>query len=44
MKWLQLACEQRETTLIHLGVRWDWDTHRADSRFQDLLRRLGLTN
>jgi TolB-like protein/Tfp pilus assembly protein PilF len=43
MKWLQLACEQRETTLIHLGVGWDWDTLRADSRFQDLLRRIGLT-
>jgi hypothetical protein len=42
MKWLQTACEQRETTLVHLGVGWDWDTLRADSRFQDLLRRVGL--
>ncbi|MGA3054036.1 MAG: winged helix-turn-helix domain-containing protein [Candidatus Korobacteraceae bacterium] len=44
MKWLQTACEQRETTLVHLGVGWDWDTLRADSRFQDLLRRVGLTS
>jgi len=43
IKWLQIACEHRETTLVHLAVGWDWDTVRADSRFQDLLRRVGLT-
>ncbi|MGD0667782.1 MAG: winged helix-turn-helix domain-containing protein [Bryobacteraceae bacterium] len=43
MKWLQTAYEQDETTLIHLGVGWDWEAVRADSRFQDLLRRVGLT-
>jgi tetratricopeptide (TPR) repeat protein len=43
MKWLQTACEQRETTLVHLGVGWDWDSLRADSRFEDLLHRVGLT-
>jgi TolB-like protein/Tfp pilus assembly protein PilF len=43
MKWLQTACEQRETTLVHLGVGWDWDSLRADSRFEGLLHRVGLT-
>ncbi|HYL12933.1 MAG TPA: winged helix-turn-helix domain-containing protein [Terriglobales bacterium] len=43
LQWLQTAGEQRETTLIHLAVAWDWDSLRNDSRFQDLLRRVGLT-
>lgn len=43
MKWLQTAWAQRETALVHLGVGWDWDRVRADSRFQDLLHRVGLT-
>jgi tetratricopeptide (TPR) repeat protein len=41
--WLQKANEQREPVLIHLNVAWDWDALRGDSRFQDLLRRVGLT-
>jgi TolB-like protein len=42
MEWLQRAWEQRETPLVHLGVAWDWDALREDSRFRDLLRRVGL--
>lgn len=41
--WLQKANEQREPVLIHHNVAWDWDALRGDSRFQDLLRRVGLT-
>ncbi len=43
LQWLQTAGEQRETALIHLAVAWDWDSLRNDSRFQDLLRSVGLT-
>jgi TolB-like protein len=42
MKWLEKAYEQREVALIHLGVAWDWDIVRHDSRFQDLLRRMNF--
>jgi tetratricopeptide (TPR) repeat protein len=42
MEWLQRAFEQRETPLMHLSVAWDWDALRDDSRFRDLLRRVGL--
>jgi len=42
MEWLQRAFEQRETPLMHLSIAWDWDGLRADPRFRDLLRRVGL--
>jgi serine/threonine-protein kinase len=42
MKWLEKACEQRETPMVHLGVAWDWDNLRSDPRFQNLLRRMNL--
>jgi len=42
MEWLERAFEQRETPLMHLGVAWDWDTLRDDSRFRDLQRRVGI--
>lgn len=40
--WLQKANEQREPTLIHLNVAWDWDALRDDARFRGLVRRVGL--
>jgi tetratricopeptide (TPR) repeat protein len=43
LHWLQKACDERESPLTHLGVAWDWDFLRSDPRFQDLMRRVGLT-
>lgn len=42
LEWLEQAYERRETTLIHIGVGWDWDGLRGDPRFQDLSRRMKL--
>jgi adenylate cyclase len=42
MKWLQIAFEERETPLVHLGVAWDWDNLRSDPRFRELVRSVGL--
>jgi TolB-like protein/DNA-binding winged helix-turn-helix (wHTH) protein/Tfp pilus assembly protein PilF len=43
LHWLQKACDERESPMTHLGVAWDWDFLRPDPRFQDLMRRVGLT-
>jgi serine/threonine-protein kinase len=42
LEWLEQAYQRRETTLIHVGVGWDWDGLRSDPRFQDLLRRMNF--
>jgi serine/threonine-protein kinase len=42
IQWLEKAYEQRESPLVHLSVGWDWDSLRADTRFQSLLRRMNL--
>jgi tetratricopeptide (TPR) repeat protein len=40
--WLQRACEDRSVELCRLKVEPSLDSLRSDSRFQDLLRRIGL--
>ena len=40
--WLEKACADRDVRLSFLKVDPKWDPFRADPRFLDLLRRLGL--
>jgi hypothetical protein len=42
LDWLEKACEDRETPLVHVRVSWDWDDVRDHPRFQELLRRMNL--
>jgi hypothetical protein len=42
LHWLEQAYENRESSLMRLGVFWDWLDLHGDPRFQDLLRRLKL--
>jgi serine/threonine protein kinase/Tfp pilus assembly protein PilF len=42
LDWLERAYAAHETPLVHLAVAWDWTDLRADPRFQDLVRRMGL--
>jgi serine/threonine protein kinase/TolB-like protein/Tfp pilus assembly protein PilF len=41
--WLERAYDERSTRLVLLAVIPEFDALRADSRFADLLRRIGLT-
>ncbi len=40
--WLEKAYEQHESPLLHLGVGWDWEGLRGDTRFKSLLERVNL--
>ncbi|MDQ4122174.1 MAG: protein kinase [Acidobacteriota bacterium] len=42
LEWLSRAYEEREGSLVNLNADPYWDELRADLRFQDLLRRIGL--
>ncbi len=41
--WLDKAFEERSSLLIFLKTDPNFDSLRGDGRFQDLLRRVGLT-
>ena len=40
--WLEKAYEERFSRLAYLKVEALWDPLRSDSRFADLLRRVGI--
>ena len=41
-QWLEKAFEERDPQLIFLRINPSFDSLRADSRFQNFLRRIGL--
>jgi TolB-like protein/tetratricopeptide (TPR) repeat protein len=43
LKWLERAYQERDTKLTNLMVDSVFDSLRRDSRFQDLLRRVGFS-
>jgi DNA-binding winged helix-turn-helix (wHTH) protein/TolB-like protein/Tfp pilus assembly protein PilF len=42
LKWLERALEERDAHLVQIAVEPRWDSLRANSRFQELVKRLGL--
>ena len=43
LTWLERACAQRNKGIVFLKVEPKWNNLRSDPRFQDLLRRVGLS-
>ena len=43
LAWLEKGYEQREPKMTFLKVEPKWNNLRNDARFQNLLRRVGLT-
>ncbi len=43
LAWLETAFQQRDPWIIHIKVKPEMDTLRSDPRFQDLLRRMKLS-
>jgi hypothetical protein len=43
LDWLEKAYAERDSNIIYLKVDPVFDSLRSDSRFKDLLRRLGLS-
>lgn len=41
--WLEKAYEERNMLLTFLKIHYLWDDFRADPRFIDLMRRVGLS-
>jgi TolB-like protein/DNA-binding winged helix-turn-helix (wHTH) protein/Tfp pilus assembly protein PilF len=44
LEWLERGFEQRDTKMVFLGVEGKWNNLRSDPRFQDLMRRVGLSS
>ena len=44
LDWLEKGYEARDVHMIFLKVDPKWDSFRTDSRFQDLLERMGFTS
>jgi DNA-binding winged helix-turn-helix (wHTH) protein/TolB-like protein/tetratricopeptide (TPR) repeat protein len=42
LAWLEKAYEDRDVRLVFLNVEPKWDALRAEERFTDLIRRMGL--
>jgi len=42
LEWLERAFQRRESPLVHLDVAWDWLELRRETRFRDLLNRIGF--
>ena len=40
--WLEQAYKEHDQLLVYLNVLPDFDAIRADPRFQDLVRRIGI--
>ena len=43
MKYLEMSLQGREVQLTFIKIDGRWDGLRADPRFQDVLRHVGLT-
>jgi hypothetical protein len=44
LDWLEKGYEARDVHMIFLKVDPKWDSFRTDSRFQDLLERMGFSS
>jgi len=42
LQWLERGFEQRDVKMVFLKVEPKWNNLRSDSRFQDLVRRVGF--
>jgi len=42
LAWLARAYKNREYVILHLKSDHRWDPYRADPRFQEIYRRVGL--
>ena len=42
LEWLNKSVEERDGTLVYLNIDQRWDSVRADPRFAELVRKVGL--